>query len=79
VALNAIVFLYKQVLGVELGDFGHIERAKKPKELPVVMTKAEVGSVLAAMSEAYQLPAELCNPPVAGRIPYQGGSRAARP
>ena len=25
-ALNAIVFLYKQVLNVDLGDFGHLER-----------------------------------------------------
>jgi hypothetical protein len=38
VALNAIVFLYKQVRCVESGDFGHIERAKKPKKLPVVIT-----------------------------------------
>jgi len=58
-ALNAIVFLYKQVLGVELGDFGQFERAKKPKKLPVVMTKAEVSSVLTAMPEAYLLPAKL--------------------
>jgi len=29
-ALNAIVFLYKQVLRRELGDFGRMERAKRP-------------------------------------------------
>lgn len=45
-ALNAIVFLYKQVLHMELGDFGYMERAKKPKKLPVVMTKEEVEKVL---------------------------------
>lgn len=28
-ALNAIVFFYKHVLKVELGDFGHMERANK--------------------------------------------------
>jgi hypothetical protein len=37
-AFNAIVFLYKQVLGIELGDFGKFESAKKTKKLPVVMT-----------------------------------------
>jgi len=45
-ALNAIVFLYKQVLRIELGDFGPMERAKRPKRLPVVMTKEEVERIL---------------------------------
>ncbi len=35
-APNALVFLYRNVLKIELGDFGHIERAKKPKNLPEV-------------------------------------------
>ncbi|MBW2344195.1 MAG: tyrosine-type recombinase/integrase [Deltaproteobacteria bacterium] len=50
-ALNAIVFLYKQVLRIKLGDFGHMERAKKPKKLPVVMTTEEVEKVLGFMHE----------------------------
>ncbi len=37
-ALNAIVFLYSQVLRIELGDFGKIERGKTPETLPVVLT-----------------------------------------
>jgi len=36
-ALNAIVFLYKQVLKIALGDFGHMERARRPEKLPTVM------------------------------------------
>ena len=32
-ALNAIVFLYKHVLRIELGDFGHMERAKRPERI----------------------------------------------
>lgn len=44
-ALNAIVFLYKHVLKIDLGDFGHIKRAKRPERLPTVMTKGEVGHV----------------------------------
>ena len=37
-ALNAIVFLYKHVLKRKLGDFGRMERAKRPKRLPSVLT-----------------------------------------
>ena len=41
-ALNAIVFLYTQVLKQEPGDFSDFVRAKRPKKLPVVLTKDEV-------------------------------------
>ena len=41
-ALCAIVFLYRQVLNIELGDFDNIVRAKKPVKLPVVFTREEV-------------------------------------
>ncbi|MDF1593429.1 MAG: integron integrase [Desulfobacterales bacterium] len=58
-ALNAIVYLYKQVLRIEIGDLGHMERAKTPVKLPVVMSKDEVKRVLAAMSGVFQLMAKL--------------------
>ena len=58
-ALNAIVFLYKQVLRMELGDFGHMERAKKPKKLPVVMSKEEVEKVLGFINGTKGLMAKL--------------------
>jgi integron integrase len=58
-ALNAIVFLYKQVLRIQLDEFGHMERAKKPEKLPTVMSKSEVRLVLAAMSGTYRLMAKL--------------------
>jgi len=45
-ALNAIVFLYKQVLKRKLGDFGSMERAKRPKRLPTVLTKNEADLAL---------------------------------
>jgi len=32
-ALNAVVFLYKQVLNRDLGDFGNMQRAKRPKKI----------------------------------------------
>lgn len=41
-ALNALVFLYKKTLQVELPDFNEFLRAKKPKRLPVVLTRSEV-------------------------------------
>jgi len=45
-ALNAIVFLYKHVLAIDLGDFGPIEKAKMPERLPVVLSKSEVHRLL---------------------------------
>ena len=37
-ALCALLFLYRHVLGREIGDLGEVIRARKPKRLPVVMT-----------------------------------------
>src|ERR1044072_3664741 len=39
-ALHALVFLYKEVLRIELGEISAV-RAKRPERLPVVLTKAE--------------------------------------
>lgn len=58
-ALNAIVFLYKQVLKMDLGDFGPMERAKKPERLPTVLSKSEVTRLLAIMNDRYRLMAKL--------------------
>jgi len=49
-ALCAIVFLYKQVLKIELGDFGTIVWAKKRETEPVVFTKKETKAVLDQLS-----------------------------
>jgi len=57
-ALNALVFLYREVLGVELGRFDAV-RAKRPKHLPTVLSVAEVTAVLDALSGADLLLAEL--------------------
>lgn len=45
-ALNAILFLYREVLGVELEWLDSVVRAKKPAKLPVVLTQEEVRQVL---------------------------------
>lgn len=49
-ALSALLFLYRHVLGKDIGDLGKIIRARKPKRLPVVMTRKEVKSVLSYLS-----------------------------
>ena len=47
VALSALLFLYRQVLGIELPFIDDIERAKRPQRLPVVLTRSEVKRILA--------------------------------
>lgn len=49
-ALSALLFVYRHVLSREIGNLGEVIRAKKPKRLPVVMTREEVKAVLASLS-----------------------------
>ena len=48
-ALNALVFLFKQVLNIPVEDKIDFKRAKKPKRLPVVLSRDEITKILAAM------------------------------
>jgi integrase len=48
-ALNALIFLYHQVLQVGLGELGEFARAKRPARLPVVLTKEETAQLLKAL------------------------------
>jgi integron integrase len=41
-ALNALVFLYRKTLDVDLGDIGKFKPASKPKRLPVVLSQDEI-------------------------------------
>jgi integron integrase len=45
-ALNAVLFLYRDVLGKEIGYVNGVVRAKRPARLPVVLTRQEVRSIL---------------------------------
>jgi len=45
-ALNALLFLYHEVLGKEVGYVNGVVRAKRPHRLPVVLTREEVRSIL---------------------------------
>ena len=48
-ALQALLFLYRQVLEIDLPWLENVTRARRPKRLPVVLTVAEVRSVLAQL------------------------------
>jgi integron integrase len=48
-ALSALLFLYKDVLSVEIGDLRQVPRAKASTHVPVVLSVTEVRSVLAAL------------------------------
>lgn len=48
-ALSAVLFLYRQVLGIELPWMEGVTRAKRPRRLPAVLSVAEVQEVLARM------------------------------
>lgn len=45
-ALNALVFLYREVLQIDLGKLEGIRWSKRPVSLPVVLSSSEVTSVL---------------------------------
>ena len=57
-ALNAIVFLYRDVLDRELGGIAPV-RSKRHRKPPTVLTKGEVGRVLARMQGTHRLMAQL--------------------
>jgi integron integrase len=49
-ALNALVFLYRHVLKLDVGQIENIMRAKQPHRLPVVLRKHEVKALLDALA-----------------------------
>ncbi|MDM3870145.1 integron integrase [Porticoccus sp. W117] len=59
VALNALVFLYKQILNRPLGDIGEFRRSKREPKLPVVLTESEVSRLLGALEGVHYLMAAL--------------------
>lgn len=48
-ALAALLFLYRDVLGLEVGWLDDLVRAKRPQRLPVVLTCGEVGALLSQL------------------------------
>jgi len=54
-AFNALLFLYREVLHLEMGQIENVERASRPARLPVVLSKEEAGRVLGGMTGTFQL------------------------
>lgn len=48
-ALCALLFLYRDVLGTETGWIDGVIRARRPRRLPVVLDRQEIGAVLAVL------------------------------
>lgn len=58
-ALSAVLFLYRDVLGIPLDRVEDVVRAKRPQRLPVVFTWREITNVLANLSGTHWLMANL--------------------
>ena len=58
-ALSALLFLYKQVLGIDLPWLDDIVRPKKPARLPTVLNEREVECILSLMEGVHGLMARL--------------------
>ncbi len=58
-ALSALLFLYKEVLGLDLPWMDNIARAKKPARLPTVLTRSELDRVFARLDGTHALMARL--------------------
>ena len=54
-ALNALVFLYGEVLHQPLGELDEFARARRPARLPEVLSREETRRVLAAVAGDYRL------------------------
>jgi integron integrase len=58
-ALSALLFLYREVLSLPIGWVEDVERAKRPKRLPVVFTREEARAVIAHLRGEVWLMASL--------------------
>jgi integron integrase len=58
-ALSALLFLYRNVIGRDVGSLGDLVRAHRTRRLPVVMTREEVRVVLDQMDGDERLMASL--------------------
>jgi len=55
-AFSALLFLYKEVLGIDMSEWNiQALRAQERKHIPVVLTKEEVSSVLQNINKEYSL------------------------
>ena len=67
-ALNALVFVAREVFGIELGEIGDFVRAKNRKRIPVVMSQEETRQFFSQMEGEKLLMA---------KVQYAGGLRVS--
>lgn len=53
-ALASIIFLYKQILDIDVGEIPEFQYARKPKRLPIVLTQNEVKHVFEYLNEPHK-------------------------
>lgn len=58
-ALNALVFLYREVLNIDISEISGIEWAKRRERIPVVFTREEVVQVLSILNHTQRMIASL--------------------
>jgi integron integrase len=58
-AFNALLFLYRQVLKLDMPDIKGAVRARQPRKLPVVLTREETEAVIARLDHTNRLIASL--------------------
>ena len=58
-ALSALLFLYREVLGVQLPWLDEVSRPTRPRRIPSVLTTSEVAALLGAMTGVTALLAKL--------------------
>jgi integron integrase len=58
-AFNSLLFLYRNILHVEMDDFTSVVRAKRKMNLPVVLSRDEVKKIMSSLDGVYLLMAQL--------------------
>jgi integron integrase len=58
-ALSALLFLYREVLGIELPWMNDLQRPSQPRRIPTVLTPVEVSGLLAGMDGQIRVIARL--------------------
>ena len=58
-ALAALLFFFRYVVNNPVGDLGEVIRAKKPKRLPVVLSREEIRAIFSNLSDEKLLAAKL--------------------
>lgn len=56
---NALLFFFRHILKMELGDFKDVPRAKTKPYIPVVLSKDEIDTIISNLSAPYDLVVQL--------------------